>query len=132
MPPPAMPSFIFIFDLQVVAAKKTKVEVITRPTMITSPSSQLTAGQQHIQLPANVITKIVTNNNATLAAQQQQQKFFTPTSITTPVSTITSVNKFKIFIADFYGLFIMYLIYSVGSQYLKLLFIIALWKQHHQ
>ena len=89
-----MPSFIFIFDLQVVAAKKTKVEVITRPTMITSPSSQLTAGQQHIQLPANVITKIVTNNNATLAAQQQQQqKFFTPTSITTPVSTITSVNK---------------------------------------
>ena len=81
---------------KVVAAKKTKVEVITRPTMITSPTSQLTAGgQQHVQLPANIITKIVTNNNATIAAQQQnqQQKFFTTTNITTPVSTISSVSK---------------------------------------
>ena len=79
------------FQHQVVAAKKTKVEVITRPTMITSPSSQLTAGQQHVQLPANIITKIVTNNNATLAAQHQQgqPKFYT-TNITTPATTITS------------------------------------------
>ena len=82
------------FQSQVVAAKKTKVEVITRPTMITSPTSQLTAaGQQHVQLPANIITKIVTNNNATIAAQQNQQKFFSPTTITAaPVSTIASPN----------------------------------------
>ena len=80
--------------IQVVAAKKTKVEVITRPTMITSPTSQLTANQQHVQLPANIITKIVTNNNATIAAQQGQQKYFTtsPMTITTPVTTITSVS----------------------------------------
>ena len=64
--------------------------------MITSPTSQLTAGGQ-IQLPANVITKIVTNNNATIAAQQNQQKFFSPNTIAaTPVSTITSVNGMKI------------------------------------
>ena len=81
-----------------VEAKKTKVEVISRPTMITSPTSHLTAGQQHVQLPANIITKIVTNNNATLAAQQNQQKFFTtsPMTITTPVTTIPSVSSISI------------------------------------
>ena len=69
------------------------MEVINRPTLITSPTSQLTAGQHQIQLPANIITKIVTNNNATLAAQQHQQKFFTTANITTPVTTITSVSE---------------------------------------
>ena len=118
---------------KVVAAKKTKVEVITRPTMITSPTSQLTAGgQQHVQLPANIITKIVTNNNATIAAQQNQQKFFTPTSIATPVSAITSVDYPNNLLLTFWEFLYNYSMDSIVDQYFKILVILALWKYSHQ